>query len=332
MPSPVSPHNTIRSSGASWWNRTPMNIADQPPAFWREFAREQPDPVSSPVEGPASRLPRAPTPVSSGLPSLDSAIGNILPGDLVCIASRPSMGKTALALQFCIAASEASRKVLFVTLDLTAPQILIRYLSAMKEIDLHRLRLGRLTDDERRTFEGFPTEISTPFVIDDQRANHWMSLTNQIETSLAALTDCSLIVVDALEELFVDRTWYLRKSDRSTQKWKRTLDARNSEIGEAFHYLRLYARARQCAIIVTLPLGRAAEKREDHRPQLKDLAAFARAAHWCDTVLLIYRPEVYFVDIAARGVAEVSVYRQQQFTGNAVLLGFDWSFAKFNEP
>jgi replicative DNA helicase len=216
--------------------------------------------------------------VATGFTKLDHMTSGLQPSDMVIIAGRPSMGKTALALDIAVhTATKSKQTVAIFTIEMSAEQLVQRMLCAQARANAHRLRTGYFQDEEwDRLAKAANALWDAPIYIDD---------TTDL-TSLAMRAKCrrlkaehglGLVVVDYLQ---------LMRSQRS-------MDNRQQEISEIVRGLKSLARELKVPVIAVSQLSRAPEKREDKRPMLSDLRESGSIEAEADLVALLFRPEYY---------------------------------------
>jgi len=213
--------------------------------------------------------------VTSGFPSIDKIIGGLGNSDLIILAGRPSMGKTALAL----AMAEATAKdapVLFCSLEMSKQQIEKRRLSMETGVQVTRMREGTLTKEQSRTIFASPTE--TQFWIDDTPALSCDQLLSRARR-LKRSHGLKMIVVD-----------YLQLMSASQHATKQSTVAATTEISKK---LKCIAKELDIPVLALSQLSRALESREDKRPQLSDLRDSGSIEQDADIVMFTFREEYY---------------------------------------
>jgi len=246
------------------------------------------------------------TGIASGLIDLDDITGGFHPGQLVILAARPSMGKTALALNICDhTAINLKVPVLFVSLEMGYLEIAERLLCARSRVDGHKLRTGlgmgmrELTQLSKAYSE---LSKSGEMYIDDTPARNMM----QIAASARRIKRRSHIGL-----LMVD---YIQLVDSEDSR-----DSRQEQIAKISRRLKTLARELKVPVIAISQLNRAVESREDKRPRMADLRESGAIEQDADMVLLLHRPEYYDVNDQP-GIAELIVAKNRNGpTGSAKL-------------
>jgi replicative DNA helicase len=255
--------------------------------------------------------------VSTGFLKLDEMTGGLHGGELVILAARPSMGKTALALNLAlhVAMNPEKQTVAVFSLEMSRESLLTRMICAGARVDQQKFRAGYLNQDERRRLAKTAAElVKTPLFIDDTAGTHLMDIHAKLRR-LQAEHGLALVVVDYLQLMSV--------RGRS--------ENRNQEISTISRGLKLLAKELNVPMLVLSQLSRAPETRPgDHRPQLSDLRESGSIEQDADLVAFIFREEVYKPDREdLRGLAELMVAKQRNGPTGRVNLVFLKEFTKF---
>lgn len=280
---------------------------------------------------------------------MDEMTGGLQPGDLVILAARPSMGKTALALNFaqhaCIMQErhatlpEEERPtrypVLFFSLEMSAGQLIERILCSEARVDASKLRGGRLVEDEfARLVRAADRVYKAPLFIDDSaaptileiraRARRFRQDRNIFAPPASAdqkRKPLGLIVVDYLQLCRGGRGRY---------------DIREQEISEISRGLKAIAKELEIPVLALSQLNRGVDSRADHRPQLSDLRESGAIEQDADVIMFIYREERYVTDEEKRkqveGQAEVILGKQRNGPTGTVHLTFVGKHTRFENP
>jgi replicative DNA helicase len=256
--------------------------------------------------------------LSTGFLKLDEMTGGLHAGELVILAARPSMGKTALALNIAQhVASQPNEKqtVAVFSLEMSRESLLTRMICAGARVDQQKFRAGYLNQDERRRLAKTASElVQAPLFIDDTSGTHMMDIHAKLRR-LKAEHGLSLVVIDYLQ-LMSGRGRY---------------ENRNQEISTISRGLKLLAKDLKVPMLVLSQLNRAPETRPgDHRPQLSDLRESGSIEQDADLVAFIFREEVYKQeDERLKGLAELLVAKQRNGPTGKVNLVFLKEFTKF---
>jgi replicative DNA helicase len=216
--------------------------------------------------------------VTTGFTKLDQMTSGLQQGDFVIVAGRPSMGKTALALDMAMnAAIKGRQTVAIFSIEMSAEQLVQRMMCARARANAHRLRTGYFEDEEwARLGNAANTLWDAPIFIDDSTDITHLGMRAKCRR-LKAEHGLGLVVVDYLQ---------IMKSHKN-------IDNRVQEISEMARGLKSLARELKVPVIALSQLSRAVERREDKRPMLSDLRESGSIEAEADLVMMIYRPEYY---------------------------------------
>jgi len=217
--------------------------------------------------------------VPTGFTMLDKLLGGLQPSDLIILAARPSMGKTALALTIATHAAKRHRaRVAIFSLEMSAEQLVQRLLAAETGIDAQRLRIGDVREDEWPLIVQAASTLSeTNIFIDDSPSLTVLSMRSKARR-IHAQYGLDLIIVDYLQ---------LMEGDRRSEN-------RVQEISNISRGLKGLARELNVPVLALSQLSRAVESRQDKRPQLSDLRESGSIEQDADVVLFIYRDSMYY--------------------------------------
>ena len=256
--------------------------------------------------------------LGTGFLRLDEMTGGLHQGELVILAARPSMGKTALALniaQHVSMGADQKQTVAVFSLEMSRESLLTRMICASARVDQQKFRAGYLNQDERRRLAKAASDlVQAPLYIDDTAGTHLMDIHAKLRR-LKSEDGLSLVVIDYLQ-LMSGRGRY---------------ENRNQEISTISRGLKLLAKDLKVPMLVLSQLNRAPETRPgDHRPQLSDLRESGSIEQDADLVAFIFREEVYKPDREdLRGAAELLVAKQRNGPTGKVNLVFLREFTKF---
>ncbi|MDR2899165.1 MAG: replicative DNA helicase [Clostridiales bacterium] len=253
--------------------------------------------------------------ISTGFADFDRMTAGLHPSDLVLIAARPSVGKTALALKIAqnVAVRQGVPTAIF-SLEMSSMQLVNRLLCAEAMIDSHKLRTGELdpTDWEKIVSAVGPLG-DAPLYIDDTPGITTQELRSKCR-KLKLEKGLELIVID-----------YLQLMSGS----KRTSESRQQEISEISRNLKAIAREMKAPVIALSQLSRAVESRADHRPMLSDLRESGAIEQDADVVSFLYRDEYYNPDTEKKNIAEVIIAKQRNGPTGTVELMYLNQYTKF---
>jgi len=257
------------------------------------------------------------TGMPTGLIDLDQKTAGLQSGDLIIIAGRPSMGKTALALNFAeYVALNMGMPVAIFSMEMSGAQLAQRLLGSMASVDQHNMRTGRLTDDDwARLSEAIGRLNQAPLFIDDTGALNALELRARARRLKRQCGKLGLLMVD-----------YLQLMSASTHGQEN----RATEISEISRSLKALAKELDVPVIALSQLSRAVEQRNDRRPMMSDLRESGAIEQDADVILFIYRDEVYFPDKEeAKGRAEVIIGKQRNGPIGRVELMFQGKHTRF---
>ncbi len=254
--------------------------------------------------------------ISTGFLKLDEMTGGLHPGELFILAARPSMGKTALALNIAHhVATKSGQAVAVFSLEMSREALLTRLVCAGARVDSQRFRTGYLNQEERRRLQASLTELAkAPIYIDDTAGVHLMDIHAKLRR-LQGEHKLGLVIVDYLQLM----------SGRGR------FENRNQEISALSRGLKLLAKELGVPLMVLSQLSRAPETRQgDHRPQLSDLRESGSIEQDADLVAFIFREEIYKRDREdLRGLAELLLAKQRNGPVGTINLVFLHHLTKF---
>jgi replicative DNA helicase len=256
--------------------------------------------------------------VPSGFRDLDRITSGFQPGNLVVVAARPSMGKSALAL--CMAANVAVRHELPValfTLEMSKAEVTQRLMCSEAKVESQRLRTGKLAaDDWPRLTAACDKLAKAPIYVDDTGAITMMEIRSKARRLKSKHPDLGLILVDYLQLMTSGMT----------------AENRVQEVSQISRSLKVLARDLDVPIIAMSQLSRAVEQRHDKRPILSDLRESGSIEQDADIVCFIYRDEYYNAEETdQQGLAEVIVAKHRNGPTDTVRLSFLKRYAKFSD-
>jgi replicative DNA helicase len=256
--------------------------------------------------------------LSTGFTKFDEMTGGLHGGELIILAARPSMGKTALALNMAqhVATHPLMKKPVAVfSLEMSSASLLTRLLCAAARVDQHKFRAGYLNADERRKLQVALAELTeSPLYLDDTAGVNLMDVHSKLRR-MKAEHGLSLVVIDYLQLM----------STRGR------IENRNQEVSALSRGLKLMAKDLDVPFIVLSQLSRASETRPgDHKPQLSDLRDSGSIEQDADLVAFIYREEIYRKDREdLKGLADLIVAKQRNGPIGTIPLRFLGQFTRF---
>ncbi len=256
------------------------------------------------------------TGVPTGFLDLDEKTAGLQAGDLIIIAGRPSMGKTALALNIAEhVAVDNGLPVAIFSMEMSGTQLAMRMLGSIARVDQHKMRTGRLADEEWGKLSTAMERLhDAPIFIDETAALNALELRARARRMWRQCGKLGLIVVD-----------YMQLMTASTQG-----ENRATEISEISRSFKALAKELQVPVVALSQLSRAVEARTDRRPMMSDLRESGAIEQDADVIFFIYRDEVYHPEKPeARGRAEVIIGKQRNGPIGRVELAFLGQYTRF---
>jgi replicative DNA helicase len=255
------------------------------------------------------------TGLATGFDDLDRKTAGLQPSDLIIVAGRPSMGKTAFAMNLVEhAVMEGEGAVLVFSLEMPAEQLVMRILSSLGRIDQTRLRTGEMHEDDWPRFSSAVAQLKDKqLYIDDTPAISPNELRTRARRVARESKHLGLIVVDYLQ---------LMRGSGSSEN-------RTNEISEISRSLKAIAKEMRCPVVALSQLNRSLEQRTDKRPVMADLRESGAIEQDADVILFVYRDEVYHPETADKGVAEIIIGKQRNGPIGSVRLAFIGNLTKF---
>jgi replicative DNA helicase len=256
------------------------------------------------------------TGVSTGFRDIDDMTSGLQPSDLIIIAGRPSMGKTAFMMNIAEAAViSGGAPVLVFSMEMPSDSLVMRMLSSLGRIDQSKIRTGQLGDDDWPRLTSAVTLLNDkPLFIDDTPAltpNEIRSRARRVAREHGKL---GMILIDYLQ---------LMRVAGNTEN-------RAGEISEISRSLKAIAKEFDCPLIAGSQLNRGLEQRPDKRPVMSDLRESGAIEQDADVIMAIYRDEVYHED-AEKGVAEIIILKQRNGPIGKKKLAFVGQYTKFED-
>lgn len=255
--------------------------------------------------------------ITSGYPSLDKMISGFNPSDLIIIAARPSMGKTAFALNTAFNAAKAGKSILIFSLEMSSSQILQRLLSIKSGIGIQKIRNGFLNDDDWKKLGNASNFLGNFHINIADIPNITVMEMRAAARRMKAAGKLDMIIID-----------YLQLIKGSNLR----IENRQQEISEISRSLKGLARELDVPVIALSQLSRAVEQRADRRPMLSDLRDSGAIEQDADIVAFLYRDGYYNEknDIT-KGDTEIIIGKQRNGPVGTVKLKFISELAKFAE-
>ncbi|MEO8145750.1 MAG: replicative DNA helicase [Betaproteobacteria bacterium] len=258
------------------------------------------------------------TGLPTGFTDLDEKTAGLQQGDLVIVAGRPSMGKTAFALNMAEhVALKTGAPVAIFSMEMGSSQLAMRLLGSIARVDQHLMRTGRLNDEEWSSISTAMGKLhEAPIYIDETGALNALELRTRARRMYRQAGKLGLIVVDYL------------------QLMSATSDGENraTEISEISRSLKALAKELSVPVVALSQLNRALETRTEKRPMMSDLRESGAIEQDADVILFIYRDEVYYPEkLDAKGRAEVIIAKQRNGPIGTVNLTFLGQYTRFED-
>jgi replicative DNA helicase len=257
------------------------------------------------------------TGIRTGFYELDRMTAGLQAGDLIVLAARPSMGKTAFALNIAenVAVQEGLPVAVF-SMEMGASQLALRMVGSLGRINQSGLRTGKLNDDEwGRLSEAVDRLKNANVFIDETPALNSAELRARARRQARQCGKLGLIVIDYLQ---------LMSGSSSSE------ENRATEIGEISRGLKALAKELQCPVIALSQLNRSVESRNDKRPMMSDLRESGAIEQDADVIMFIYRDDYYNKESKEPGIAEIVIGKQRNGPVGTVKLTFLKPLTRFD--
>lgn len=256
------------------------------------------------------------TGVATGFDDFDEQTAGLQPSDLVIVAGRPSMGKTTFAMNIAEnAAIKQGKPVAVFSMEMPGEQLAMRMMSSLGHIDQHKLRTGKLTDEDwPRVTSAVGILSEAPLFIDDTPALTPTDLRARARRLKREHGDLGLIVIDYLQ--------LMQGSGKSNEN-------RATEISEISRGLKALAKELNVPVVALSQLNRSLEQRPNKRPVMSDLRESGAIEQDADVIVFIYRDEVYNEDSPDKGMAEIIIGKQRNGPIGTTRLTFMGQFTRF---
>jgi replicative DNA helicase len=256
------------------------------------------------------------TGVPTGFVDLDRMTSGLQPGDLVIVAGRPSMGKTAFSLNIGEnVAIDSGLPVAVFSMEMGGAQLAMRMLGSVGRLDQSRLRIGKLSDEDwPRLTHAIQKMNEAQLYIDETPALSSIELRARARRLSRQCGKLGLIIIDYLQ---------LMSGNSGGEN-------RATEISEISRNLKGVAKELNCPVIALSQLNRSLEQRPNKRPVMSDLRESGAIEQDADVILFIYRDEVYNPDSQDKGTAEIIIGKQRNGPIGSVRLTFLGQYTKFD--
>ncbi|HEX5126929.1 MAG TPA: replicative DNA helicase [Rhodocyclaceae bacterium] len=255
------------------------------------------------------------TGVPTGLIDFDGMTSGLQPSDMIVIAGRPGMGKTSFALNIAEhVALETMQPVAIFSMEMPATQLAMRFISSVGRLDQHKLRTGKLNDDEwQKLTYALGRLHEAPIFIDETPGLNPTDLRARARRLYRQCGKLGLIVIDYLQLMTT-----LRQSDN-----------RAAELSEISRSVKSLAKELNVPILALSQLNRSLEQRPNKRPVMSDLRESGAIEQDADLILFIYRDEIYNPDSQEKGVAELIIGKHRNGPTGMVRMTFVGEYTRF---
>lgn len=255
------------------------------------------------------------TGIATGFTELDYKLTGLHPAELILVAARPAMGKTAFVLNIAqYAAFKDNHAIAMFSLEMSKEQLVTRLMASESMVDSQQIRTGDLRDsDWEKLLEGAALIGNSRLIIDDT-ASSLAEIRSKCR-KYKQTYDIEMVVIDYLQLMSGSNT--------------RRNESRQQEISEISRALKVLARELNIPIIALSQLSRAVEARQDHRPMLSDLRESGAIEQDADVVMFLYRDEYYNPDTEKKNIAEVIVAKQRNGATGSIELVWLGQYTKF---
>ena len=262
-----------------------------------------------------SESPQNVTGVPTGFTELDELTRGFQKGDLIILAARPSMGKTALAVNMLLyAAGHANIPSLIFSLEMPKEHIALRIICSESKVNNRKLLVGDLEqDDWDKLMEGTTRMMEAPLLVDDRSAINPNYVRQVIRQARKEFPSLGLVVIDYVQ---------LMQSNLRNP-------SREQEISEISRSLKGIAKEFSLPMVVISQLNRGLERRTEKRPMMSDLRESGALEQDADLIIFIYRDEVYNPDTEDKGIAEISIAKHRNGEIGMKRLAFIGQYTKF---
>jgi replicative DNA helicase len=263
--------------------------------------------------------PGALTGVTSGFVDLDKVTSGFQPSDLIVLAARPAMGKTALVLNIAAnAAFKGDKYVALFSLEMSNDQLMQRLLAMQAAIESQRFRSGQMdARDFERLYDAVKLMQTDKLMFDDTPGISLTDLASRCRKMKREKGHIDIIIVDYLQLMTAGPAFNAAKASRER------------EVSYISAGLKNLAKELNCPVIALSQLNRLLEQRPDKRPKSSDLRESGSIEQDADQIMFIYRDEVYHKDSPDKGIAEIIIGKNRHGSIDTVKLAFDAKYTRF---
>ncbi len=258
-----------------------------------------------------------PDAVTTGFSGLDQLIGGFYGSDLVVLAARPSMGKTAVAINIIDhVAGVCQTGTCLVSLEMTCQQVMERSFASVGSVDGRKFRTGaKFTDDEKRRLQTARQIVSGyKLWVDDQPRRNIVQILANIRSLKRQQPNMKLLIVDYIQMVDAEKSW----------------ERRDQQVAQISRSLKEIAKELNIVVLALSQLKREVENRDDKRPRMSDLRESGNIEQDADTILFIHRPEYYEPGVQPNMAELIIAKNRNGGTGDIVPLVFKKEYTRFD--
>jgi len=254
---------------------------------------------------------------ATGFVDLDRMTSGLQPGELIVIAGRPSMGKTALAMNIAEHVAVNDKKTVAVfSMEMSGPQLAMRMIGSVGRVDQHELRTGTFKEDDwTRLVDAVGKLNESQIFIDDTAGLNVLELRSRARRLHRQSGGLHLVIVDYLQ--LMSASGRGREENRAT------------EIAEISRSLKALAKELKVPVVALSQLNRSVDSRQDKRPMMSDLRESGAIEQDADLIMFIYRDEVYNPETQKKGIAEIILAKQRNGPVGKIELTFLGKYTRF---
>ena len=248
---------------------------------------------------------------TTGFKEIDNTISGLQKGDFIIVAARPSMGKTAFALNIGQHASKSASVGIF-SLEMTTEQLMERLISSRSLVEFGKIKTGKLNEAEFRKITDAANILSKRKIFIDDKSTNLSDIKAKCR---------SLKVKEGLDVVIIDYLQLIEISDKTS--------SREQEIAKISRELKKLAKKLEITIVALSQLSRAPEQRTDHRPVLSDLRESGSIEQDADVIFMLYRDEYYNKESEDRNIAELIINKNRNGETKTIKLGWIGQYQRF---
>ncbi len=248
---------------------------------------------------------------TTGFKEIDNTISGLQKGDFIIVAARPSMGKTAFALNIGQHASKGASVGIF-SLEMTTEQLMERLISSRSLVEFGKIKTGKLDEAEFRKITDAANVLAKRKIFIDDKSTNLSDIKAKCR---------NLKVKEGLDVVIIDYLQLIEISDKT--------NSREQEIAKISRELKKLAKKLEITIVALSQLSRAPEQRTDHRPVLSDLRESGSIEQDADVIFMLYRDEYYNKESEEKNIAELIINKNRNGETKTIKLGWIGQYQRF---